>query len=156
VLDFAKSAGAVLFVLVIMAAVAALLAVFIKGSLWASENLLSPLIAVGWLALAVVVFVLLPLSLFRRLRPFTGTTIFLSSFIFGLIAWLLGFVLAYALWGVWAVIVGILFFGGGVVPIALLATLVNGLWAPFFTLLVLTIITFGSRGCSSAIAKSAE
>jgi hypothetical protein len=70
--------------------------------MWASTNLLPPLYMIGWIAVAVVILLLLPLSLFRRLRAFTGTTIFLSSYVFGLICWLTGFVVTYSLWGGWA------------------------------------------------------
>lgn len=151
-----KALGGVLLGIAIFVCVLALPVVFIKGSLWASEHLLQPLIVVGWIALALNILILLPLSIFKRLRSFTGGGIFLSSYIFGLVSWLLGFVLTYALWGLWAVIVGILFLGGGVVPIALLATLFKGLWEPFFTLIVLTVITFGSRVGGLLIASSAN
>ena len=151
-----KAFGGVLLVIAVFICILALFSVFIKGSLWASRHLLGPLIAIGWIALGVNILILLPLSIFKRLRGFTGAGIFLSSYIFGLISWLLGFVLTYALWGLWAVIVGILFLGGGVVPIALLATLFKGLWVPFFTLIVLTAITFGSRVGGLVIAGSAS
>jgi len=120
----------------------------------AATHLLEPLIIAGWIAVAVDVLILLPLSLLRGLRAFTGTTIFISSFLFGLMAWLLGFILTYALWGLWAVIIGILFFGGAVVPFALLATLFKGMWDPFFTVLILFALTFGSRIAGAYIAES--
>src|SRR3546814_2768403 len=63
---------------------------------------------------------------------------------------------SYSLWGVWAVVIGILFLGGGVVPMALLATMFKGLWDPFFTLLVLAIITLASRGIGMSIASRSE
>ena len=139
--------------IVIFLAILCIPALFILGSTWAATRLLQPLIAIGWLAVAVIVVVLLPLSVFRPLRGFTGTTIFISSFLFGLITWLLGFVLTYALWGFWAVLIGIMFFGGAVVPIALLATLFKGMWVPFFTVLVLLVVTFGSRVIGMLIAE---
>ena len=143
------------FGLVVLIGLLALPVVFIMGSMWAAEHLLQPLIVIGWIAIALDVILLL-LSVFKGIRGFTGGTIFLSSFIFGLVTWLLGFVLTYALWGLWAVILGILFLGGGVVPIALLATLFKGMWDAFFTLVVLTIITFGSRIIGALIAGSAQ
>ncbi|MBU1425284.1 MAG: hypothetical protein KKH12_07540 [Gammaproteobacteria bacterium] len=126
---------------------------FIRGSAWAAEHLLQPLFVIGWVLLALDLLVLLPLSLFRRLRGFTGTVIFLSSFVFGLVTWLLGFILTYALWGLWAVIIGVLFFGGAVVPFALLATMFKGMWVPFFTVLILFVITFASRIAGAWIAE---
>jgi len=155
-IEKAKALGGVLLGVAVVVCVLALPVVFIMGSLWASEHLLRPLIVAGWIALALNILILLPLSVFKRLRGFTGTGMFLSSYIFGLVAWLLGFILTYALWGLWAVIVGILFLGGGVVPIAILATLFKGLWEPFLTLIVLVAITFGSRVGGLLIANSAS
>ena len=153
-LEKIKVMGAAIFGGAIFVAIAALTVVFIKGSLWASEHLLRPLLTVGWLALALVIIVLLPLSLFRRLRGFTGSAIFLSSILFGAIAWLLGFILAYDLWGLWAVIISPFLLGGGVVPVALLATMFKGMWNPFLMLLVLSAFTFGSRIIGASIARS--
>ena len=143
-IDDLKKLGTFAFGLVILIAVFALPAIFVMGALWAAEHLLTPLVVVGWIAIAADLLVLL-LAIFKSLRPFAGSVIFISSYIFGLVSWLLGFVLTYVLWGLWAVIVGILFLGGGVVPIALLATMFKGMWEPFFTLLVLSAITFGAR-----------
>ncbi len=155
-IEKAKALGRLLLGIAFGVCIFALPVVFIMGSLWASEHLLRPLMVVGWIALALNILFLLPLSVFKRLRGFTGTGMFLSSYIFGLVAWLLGFILTYALWGLWAVIGGILLLGGGVVPIALLATLFKGLWEPFFTLIVLAAITFGSRAGGLLIANSAS
>jgi hypothetical protein len=92
--------------------------------------------------------------MFRPLRGFTGSVIFISSYVFGLITWMFGFVFTYALWGLGAVIFGLLFLGGGVVPLALLATMFKGHWEAFFTVLVLLIITFVARVSGMAIASS--
>jgi hypothetical protein len=151
-----KELSGMAFSFLILIAVLSLPFVFIMGAAWASKNLLSPLILIGWILLAINIVILLPLSLFSRLRGFTGGCIFFSSFIFGLISWLLGFVMAYSIWGAWAVVIGILLMGGGVVPIALLATAFNGYWDPFLTLLVITILTFGARIVGSKIAESGE
>ena len=151
-IDKLKQIGMVLFGVAIFLAIASILVVFFKGAMWASDNLLPPLITIGWYAVAVNVVLLLPLSLFRSLRPFTGSVMFLSSFLFGLIAWLSGFVFTYMLWGVIPVIVGMVIIGVGVVPMALLATLFKDLWGGFVPLLVLVVLTFGSRIGGMAIA----
>jgi hypothetical protein len=151
-----KKIGTFVLGLAIFLAVCSVPLVFIKGAMWASDNLLPPLITVGWYALAVDLVLLLPLSMFRRLRAFTGAGMFLSSFLFGLITWLSGFVITYMLWGIWAVIIGVVFIGVGVVPMALLATLLKGLWGGFLPLLVLVVLTFGLRGGGLLIAESGE
>ena len=128
----------------------------ILGSTWAAKNLLQPLIVLGWIVVAIDILILLPLSLFKGLRGFTGTAIFISSFLFGLVTWLLGFILTYAIWGLWAVIAGVLFFGGAVVPFALIATLFNGMWEPFFTVIILAALTFGARIIGLLIAERGQ
>ena len=144
------------FGVLIFIAILSLPIIFIMGATWASKNLLGPLIVIGWVLLAINIVIFLPLSIFKRLRGFTGGGIFISSFIFGIVAWLLGFILTYSIWGTWAVIIGFFFMGVGVVPIALLATLINGYWDPFLTLLVLTVLTFGTRIIGMLITESAE
>src|SRR5436190_151324 len=116
-LDKVKNAAGTLLGILIFLAVISLPVVFLMGAKWASFHLLEPMITVGWFVLAVVLLILLPLSLFRRLRDTTGSFIYLSSYFFGIICWFYGFIVTYTLWGMWAVVVGIVFLGGGVVPI---------------------------------------
>lgn len=141
--------------LMVFLALASVPLIFLAGSVWAAEHLLPPLIVAGWFAIALDVLVLLPLSIFRRIRGFTGGAIFISSFVFGAVTWLLSLILTYALWGLGAVVVGILLFGGAVVPFAMLATMFQGMWEPFFTVFVLLLVTFGSRIVGALIAESA-
>lgn len=144
-LEKLKEIGWVVGGVVMLVAIVSLPVVFIMGSVWASENILPPLIPAGWIVLAIDFLVFLPLSLFERLRGFTGGAIYLSSFVFGLIAWLFGFILTYTIWGLTAVIIGLIFMGGGVVPMAMLATAVNGYWEPFFIVFCMGVLTFATR-----------
>jgi len=151
-----KSLGGIILVVAVVIAMLAVPVIFFYGVVWATRHLLGPLMVAGWIALALDLLVLLPLSIFKRLRGFTGLVIFISSYVFGLITWLLSVVLTWALWGGWAVVVGILLFGGAVVPFALLATLFKAMWEPFFSVLILFILTFGSRIAGVAIAEARD
>lgn len=151
-----KEMAGMVFGLLVFIAILSLPLVFAMGAAWASKNLLGPLTTIGWVLLELCIVILLPLSIFKRLRGFTGGGIFFSSFLFGLVAWLLGFILTYSIWGAWAVVIGFLFLGGGVVPIALLATAINGYWDPFFTLLAVTTLTFAARIIGILIVESGE
>ena len=155
-LEKLKQIGLVTTGIMIFVAVISLPVVFIMGSLWASENILPPLISFGWIVLAVNIVILLPLSLFKRLRGFTGGAIYLSSMVFGLIAWLFGFILTYSIWGLGAVIIGILFMGGGVVPVAMLATAFNGYWEPFFIVFAMGVLTIVARMFGMYMMESFE
>ena len=55
-----------------------------------------------------------------------------------------------------AVILGLFMAGIGVVPIAMLATLLKGMWGPLVELLLLTILTFGSRIGALSLAQTLE
>ena len=151
-----KEMAGMAFGFLVFIAILSLPVVFFMGAAWASKNLLGPLIVIGWILLAINIVIFLPLSIFKRLRGFTGGGMFFSSFIFGIVAWLLGFILTYSIWGTWAVIIGVFFMGVGVVPIALLATAINGYWDPFLTLLVVSALTFGARIIGLLIAESGE
>lgn len=155
-MEKAKEFGGLMLGLMVFVAILCIPLVFLVGSVWAAKHLLQPLIVIGWFAVAIDVFILLPLSIFRRIRGFTGGAIIISSFFFGAVTWLLGFILTYALWGVGAVVIGILLFGGAVVPFAMLATIFEGMWEPFFTIVVMLILTFGSRVLGAFIAESAD
>ena len=71
----------------------------------------------AWLVLAVSIFVLAPLSFWRRARSWTTTGMLTSSYVIGFTAWLLGAGVTFASFGWLGLIVGLLVFGVGVVPI---------------------------------------
>lgn len=71
-----KSLGTYSLGVVFLIAMFALPFFFFKGALWASENLLRPLTLIGFLVVVVDIVIMLPLSIFRRLRPHTGGLIY--------------------------------------------------------------------------------
>ncbi len=99
-----------------------------------------------WFAFGLVVFLLLPLSFFRRTSGIAGTGLMMASYVFGITTWLLGAAASFASFGWFGLIIGILFAGIGVVPL--------GIIGGFFSLdssdLALTllagfVITFATR-----------
>jgi hypothetical protein len=152
--DRFKLVGGCAVALVFLVAIFAIPVVFFLGVEWAAQHLLQPLIMAGWIALAIDVIVLIPLSIFRRLRGFTGVAIFISSYIFGLVTWLLSFTITYILWGSWAAALGVLLFGGTVVPFAILATIFNGRWYELVVVLILFTVTWGVRFLGLSIDKA--
>ncbi len=89
--------------------------------------------------------ILLPLSIFSVTRTWAGYGFYITSFVFGITGWLMGLLLTGRLWGAIAVIFGLLILGIGVVPIAILATLVNGMWLELGLLVLAVILAFGFR-----------
>lgn len=142
--------------LAIAAAGIAIATAFILGGVWVSKHLLPWLTVISLIVFAIVIFVLLPLAIPRATRGFSSISILIASYVFGATLWMYGLLLTYFTWGIVAVIIGLVFFGVGVVPIALLATLFKGMWGPFFTLVLLAIATYGCRIGALSLAESAD
>ena len=139
---------------VILSAPILMLAIFLAGAKWAMPHLIPTITLIGWLLLAIDIVIFLPLSIFKKLRFFTGISILLSSYIFGLIEWLYSFIFVYYFWGMWAVILGLCFIGIGCLPMALLITALNGNWQSFIYLITIPILGVFSRVIGCKIAAS--
>lgn len=129
-------------------------AVFILGSAWASSKLLPWLSVLTWIAFGLVVFVFLPLAIPRATRGFSSVALLISSYVFGATLWMEGLLLTLFIWGLGAVFIGLFIAGVGVVPIAMLATLLKGMWWPLIELVLLTIMTFASRIGALSLSES--
>lgn len=154
--DLLKIVGGTAFSIVMFAAAIVLAFLFITGGVWLSDKLLPWLVLASWLVTLLVVLLFLPLSLLRAARRFTSIAILISSYVLGLTLWMEGLLLTYVIWGGFAVFVGLFLAGIGVVPVAMLATLINGMWFRLAELVVLTFMTFGSRALAFKIAASTE
>lgn len=79
---------------------------------------------------AAIVFlwftVLLPMSIFRSMHPLIAVALKISSFIIGGVCWWQSFIVTYRMLGWLSVVIGLLFAGLGVVPMALVATGMRG------------------------------
>jgi len=122
-----------------------LIAVFIKGSLWIGTNVLPLLSIIMWIVFLVDILVVLPLALFRKTIGISGVGLFISSYIYGITLWFWALLLTYVIWGALALIIGLFIVGVGVVPIAILATIIKGQWATLAQIIFLLILTYGSR-----------
>ena len=118
---------------------------FIYGGVQLSAKLYPILKVIFTVVFGIVLFVLIPLSIFRKTRGVSGIGILISSYIFGLTLWVWSFLLTYSLWGWLGLLIGLFVLGIGVMPIAILATLFKGMWSTFGQLISLVILTFGSR-----------
>jgi hypothetical protein len=120
----------------------------------ASAKLLPLFFIVSVVAFALTIFILLPLAVPKATRGFSSVSIFIASYVFGATLWMEGFPFTLSIWGTTAVIIGLLILGVGVVPIAMLATLVKGMWGSLFQLIALAIATFGSREVAFRLAAT--
>jgi hypothetical protein len=150
-----SSIGTYALGVVIILALLALPALFIFGGIWVGEKILPWLMLLCILALAFNIFILVPLALIPPTRPWAGLGFFISSYLFGLTGWFMGLLLTWTLWGGCAVVVGLFIMGIGVVPIAMLATLFEGMWLELGLLILAVILTYGLRVLGVALAENA-
>jgi hypothetical protein len=90
--------------------------------------------------LLVPVFLLL--SIPRVTRGWAGLGITLSSYAVGLSLWVWSLVIAYAMAGVFWVVVGLFFAGVGVVAVAAIASAVHGEWFIFIQIVIGVIVVY--------------
>jgi len=129
---------------------------FIFGAAWGSTKLLPWFSILSWVTLALVIFIVLPLAIHKASRGFSSVALFIASYVFGITLWMEGLLLTLITWGVGAVIVGLFIMGIGVVPIAMLATLLKGMWGSLVELVLLAIMTFGCRVGAISLAESLD
>jgi len=137
-----------------MLVLVALPVLFIFGGIWVGEKILPWLILLSILVLGFNIVILLPLAIIPPTRPWAGLGFFISSFIFGITGWFMGLLLTWILWGGLAVIIGLFIMGVGVVPIAMLATLFNGMWLELGLLFLAVVLTFGLRILGITLAEN--
>src|SRR5258708_11689438 len=79
-----------------------------------------------------------------------------ASYFFGACFWFLSLLLTYQLWGIGAVIFGLVVMGMGIVPGGLAATVFHGEWGHLLDLVILVITMFGTRLFAFWLATKAD
>lgn len=108
------------------------------------------------LALLICIVVLGPLGLFRKTRAISGTGYFIASYVFGVNLFISGVIIVMESWGIVAVIIGLVFAGVGVVPVAFLASIVRRDWAAFWQLVFALFFTWGTRAFGIYLGAKSE
>ena len=151
-----KGVGSVLAGIVVLLVMLALLAVFLKGAEWVSNNLVGyALILSTWL-LAACLLILLPLSLFQMTRIVPVFGFLISSHVFGITIAMAAFLSTLHYWGVPGVLAGLLFMGVGIVPVGILASLFNSNFAGAGLLTFGGLLSIGSRLFAFWLAAKAD
>jgi hypothetical protein len=102
------------------------------------------------------VAVLVPMSMFRRAHPLIARILRVSSLVMGGVCWWQALIVTWQLLGSFAVSVGLLCAGIGVIPMALFATGVRGQWDPFRDLAISAILALVPRIVAKFISKRQE
>jgi hypothetical protein len=141
----AKGLSGCLIVAAVLAALVFITLLFLQGGVWLGEKVLPWLQRFSAATLIVVALVFLPLALFWRTRRFAARGMLSAASVFGMTLWLWGLVLTYNLWGGAAVLLGLFLLGVGVVPMAMIATLLAAMWPTLGKLLLLGLLTIATR-----------
>ena len=78
----------------------------------------------------------------------------LSSYVIGFSLWVWSLIVAYALAGVFWIIVGLLFVGIGVIPIAMVAAALNAQWSVAGQMLIGIIVVYTLRVVGTLLVNS--
>lgn len=143
--NFLKSIGSFVLVIGFFILLIFIATFFIKGGVWIGSKVFPWLSIIMWLVFAIDLLIILPLGLFKKTKGASAIGLVVSSYVYGITLWFWALLLTYFIWGTVAVIIGLFIVGVGVVPIAMLATAIKGEWAITGQIVLLIVLTFGSR-----------
>ena len=123
-----ENVGITLGFLLVIAAAFVLPVIFIVGATAVSVWVKEWLPYVFWINLLIAFFILGPLSLIPPARFIAASGFLIASIVFGVMIWVGGLGVTYEAWGLGGVIIGLVFAGVGIVPVAMLASLLQGEW----------------------------
>lgn len=154
--DTVKSVGGAVGGILVLALFVIVPLLLLKGGVWISAKIYPAVSVVCLLTLVVMIVVFTPMACFRSTRGVAALCLMWSSFILGFSLWIWSFLLTYVLWGMLGLILGLLIFGVGVFPFAMLATAFAGQWSTFGQLVLMAVLTYGSRAWSLSLAERVE
>jgi hypothetical protein len=102
------------------------------------------------------VIVLLPLAVFRRTRQVSAYGLLACSIPFGIYTWLYCFLIVYSAWGLVGAIVGFFLGGVGEIPLAVVASILDGASESVGEIIVGLIATIGAMGLGIHLAGKVE
>lgn len=90
---------------------------------------------------------------FKKLRMWVGVILFNMSYLTGFACWIFSFIVTYRTLGTFWLIVGLVLLGAGVFPLAVLGTIMRGLWSTLPDLLFAIALMLVPRFVGSWIVK---
>ena len=151
-----KNVGFALAFLLLMAVVFVLPVIFIVGVTAVSFWVRVWIPVVFWINLLIAFFILGPLSLIPPARFIAANGFLIASIVFGVMIWVCGLGVTYEAWGLGGVIIGLVFAGVGIVPVAMLVALLQGEWQALIGFVILLVLTFGLRALGLWLAKKVD
>ena len=154
-LNVLKTPGGMLFALAVCVLVFFLAAFLVKGTDFVEYGLIPGLQQITQIALLVSILCL-PLAFFRPAKSVARWAYLLSWLVFGVTAWVLGFLVTLQAWGTIGVIIGLALAGVGVVLTGILAAAIHGDWSMLIELVVLAALAYGARRLTLRLARQLE
>lgn len=125
----------------------------IKGTVWVGM-MLEPIIPIILIiSFIITIFIGFPLTLINKTKELGVIIIYIMSFSFGFILWLISFMYSMIIFGGFWTLVGLLFGGIGVIPLAMLGFVIRGYWSYFLISLVLIAFTYGTSTYANCISE---
>ena len=143
--SFLKKVGVYALSPMVLVVLLVLTGLFVYGMVWASEKAMPWLITASRIGLEVCLFVFAPLCMFRKVRPWAGFGFYISSYVFGTLLFAYSCLVAFYFWGFTGLVIGLVFLGVGVVPVALLAAVLHADWAVLVDVVLGILLAFGLR-----------
>lgn len=112
------------------------------------------LLPIFWIALAVVVFVLLPFGIWKKTRSLAAFGLIVSSYIFGVTTWFFGTAITFLSFGWLGLFIGLIVIGVGVIPLGIAGSFFKlGMHDMGLSLTVMLLITLGTRWAGVSLAN---
>ena len=147
-----ETLGGSLLIFAFVLVIAALPTLYVFGAAWLGRHVIDYVALVAGFALFACVFTLLPLAIFRATRIVSVYGLFISSYVFGIGVWLAAFPDLYQYWGLLGVVIGLLLYGVGVIPLAILAQVLHLQWQEAAVLIAGVVLAYGARKASDWLA----
>ena len=115
------------------------------------------LLPISWIGVAIILFVLLPMSAWRRTRGAAAVGLIVSSYLFGATTWFLGAGVTFGAFGWIGLIIGLVVLGFGVVPLGIIGAFFRfDSTALAVSLLVMSIVTLGTRFAGAYLGSKTD
>src|ERR1700749_1223782 len=143
--DTAAGIGGCLLYIALAFGSLTLLVLLLRGVGWVAAHVYPWAVFAAGIALFIVVPISLLLSIFKKSRSIGSIGLFISSYVIGLSLWIWSLIVAYSLAGTVWLIIGLVFGGIGVVPIAFVAALLSREWSVAGQILITAAIVYAMR-----------
>ncbi len=151
-----KSIGEFIIGIAIFVGLIFLVIILIGGGIALAVKIYPFLVKATTIITFLCILVFLVLAPFKKTRGWAGLIIYFASYLFGFSLWIYSALVAYVLWGLLALFIGLVIAGIGVLPVAFLAALFNGEWVIIGNLIYMIVLTYGSRLLGIYLVEKAE